>query len=539
MATFQAGEAGTYRLGFTVFNLSDTLYSPLLFVDKEPGTTLKNGVPFAPIPPDENAPPPPVVTIPTVLTDYVELITATSATVVSAVTAHGYADVVDRGVVIGTSSMPTAENSVQLASGAGMGGFDTLCEELLPGTLYYARAYAINSMGIAYGDPISFVTLPAAPVAGAATSFTVTAFQANWSAVTGATGYRLDVSTDEAFADFVTGFEDLDVGNVLMATITGLEEGGPYYYRVRAYNASGTGDDSHVVTVAPRQEQTITFGALADMTFGDAGLTLVATASSGLPVSYEISDPSVASVVDGVLQVVTSGTTVITASQAGNDAWRPAPDVSQALVVVAQVVAGADEDPDGETAETIKENVTLPDPGQQAANQIRVELKIEKRQEDTPAAFLITAQDSLSTQDRELLQAFDIRLLMTIIRPDGSEESSPVGNDQISGNILVRLRVPQEYANRTGLQVVYIDDTGTITPFTTTLVVIDGVNYLEFQTNHFSTYAIIGDELPVIIDAGEASDWTNGAALLLMAVGAVLLTVRDVRRRGSVSWITK
>lgn len=57
-ATFKAAEAGTYRLAFAIFNLTDQQYSPYLFVDKEPGVTLKNGEPFGPIPKDPNAPDP-------------------------------------------------------------------------------------------------------------------------------------------------------------------------------------------------------------------------------------------------------------------------------------------------------------------------------------------------------------------------------------------------------------------------------------------------------------------------------------------------
>ncbi len=57
-ATFRAATAGTYRLGFAVFNLTDTILPPYLFVDQEPGATFLNGQPFAPIDPDVNAPPP-------------------------------------------------------------------------------------------------------------------------------------------------------------------------------------------------------------------------------------------------------------------------------------------------------------------------------------------------------------------------------------------------------------------------------------------------------------------------------------------------
>ncbi|WP_413377290.1 immunoglobulin-like domain-containing protein [Alkalihalobacillus sp. 1P02AB] len=58
-ASLTADIAGTYRLGFVVFNLSDTALSPYLFVDQEPGITLKNGEPFGPIEKDPTAPPPP------------------------------------------------------------------------------------------------------------------------------------------------------------------------------------------------------------------------------------------------------------------------------------------------------------------------------------------------------------------------------------------------------------------------------------------------------------------------------------------------
>jgi len=60
-ATFKAGSAGTYILGFAVYNLDDTALSPYLFVDDGAGLTYNNGIPFDPIAPDDNAPPPPAV----------------------------------------------------------------------------------------------------------------------------------------------------------------------------------------------------------------------------------------------------------------------------------------------------------------------------------------------------------------------------------------------------------------------------------------------------------------------------------------------
>lgn len=65
----------------------------------------------------------------------------------------------------------------------------------------------------------------------------------------------------------------------------------------------------------------------------DASLSLQATASSGLTVSYSSSNPAVATVQGNTLTLVGPGTTVITASQAGNDDFDPASLVTQSLIV--------------------------------------------------------------------------------------------------------------------------------------------------------------------------------------------------------------
>jgi hypothetical protein len=55
--TVKAAFAGTYRLGYVVFNLGDIAYPPYLFVEDMAGTTLKDGENFEPIDPDDNPPP--------------------------------------------------------------------------------------------------------------------------------------------------------------------------------------------------------------------------------------------------------------------------------------------------------------------------------------------------------------------------------------------------------------------------------------------------------------------------------------------------
>jgi hypothetical protein len=80
-------------------------------------------------------------------------------------------------------------------------------------------------------------------------------------------------------------------------------------------------------------DQSITFNALPSKIEGDADFNPGATASSGLTVSYTSSNSTVATIVSGLIHIVGAGTSVITASQAGNELFNAAPSVNQTLTV--------------------------------------------------------------------------------------------------------------------------------------------------------------------------------------------------------------
>ena len=112
---------------------------------------------------------------------------------------------------------------------------------------------------------------------------------------------------------------------------------GPHTLTI-GYNGGGnTGLDKLLVTSSSltitgkglaadncKTPQTITFAALPTKLFGDADFALTATASSGLPITYISSDPTVATVTNGMVQMLKAGTTTITALQAGNAVYRSA-----------------------------------------------------------------------------------------------------------------------------------------------------------------------------------------------------------------------
>lgn len=115
---------------------------------------------------------------------------------------------------------------------------------------------------------VSLITVPYTPTANSGSAATCTGFTASWNAVPTATNYLLDVSTVATFATFVSGFHDLNVGNVITYPVTGLTAG-TYYYRIRAKNGS-------LITL---YSNTITYSTLIEPSISVQPVTPVATCS--------------------------------------------------------------------------------------------------------------------------------------------------------------------------------------------------------------------------------------------------------------------
>ena len=81
-----------------------------------------------------------------------------------------------------------------------------------------------------------------------------------------------------------------------------------------------------------QQAQTIAFPNPGTQTYGVAPITLTATATSGLPVTYTVvSGP--ATVAGSVLTITGAGTVSVQANQAGSGQWLPAPPVTDTFTV--------------------------------------------------------------------------------------------------------------------------------------------------------------------------------------------------------------
>lgn len=93
-------------------------------------------------------------------------------------------------------------------------------------------------------------SMTTAPTALPPTGVTGTSFTANWSAVTGATAYQVDISTAPNFSSSLPGYPVTVAAPATSYTATGLACG-LYYYRVRAVGGGcgGTSNWSNVQEV--------------------------------------------------------------------------------------------------------------------------------------------------------------------------------------------------------------------------------------------------------------------------------------------------
>ena len=100
------------------------------------------------------------ITLPIITTSNITSIMPTSADTGGNITSDGGASVTARGVVWSTTQNPTVALPTKTTDGSGIGVFNSNMTNLTPNTQYFIRAYATNNAGTAYGNELSFTTMP-------------------------------------------------------------------------------------------------------------------------------------------------------------------------------------------------------------------------------------------------------------------------------------------------------------------------------------------------------------------------------------------
>lgn len=118
--------------------------------------------------------------------------------------------------------------------------------------------------------------------------------------------------------------DTLLIKGVGTTTITASQPGNAYYNMASPINRE---------LKVTKADQTIVFEPLLSRTIGDDDFELTATVESGLGITFVSSNESVATIVGKTVTIVGEGTTIITATQEGNENYNAAIPVDQTLIV--------------------------------------------------------------------------------------------------------------------------------------------------------------------------------------------------------------
>lgn len=180
------------------------------------------------------------------VTHDVSEITSNSAICGGTITSDGGTKVTGRGVCWSTETYPSLDDS-KTEDGAGAGTFTSELTGLNGDTTYYVRAYAINVVGVSYGQQVSFRTMSGPP---SLTTAEVTQVNDS-SAVSGgiitndgagpitARGVCWSTQENPSIEDNCTN--DGTGTGAFVSQITELESSTTYYVRAYATNSYGTG----------------------------------------------------------------------------------------------------------------------------------------------------------------------------------------------------------------------------------------------------------------------------------------------------------
>lgn len=117
-------------------------------------------------------------------------------------------------------------------------------------------------------------------------------------------------------------------------TIMQIADTGLYHYLRYLAPIAGYGDVAEIQFWGiAKANQNITFDSLPTTRPGDPDVTPTAVSSAGLPLTFTSSDTTVAIITGGDIQILAAGTSIITASQAGNASYNSASASSRLTVL--------------------------------------------------------------------------------------------------------------------------------------------------------------------------------------------------------------
>jgi len=182
----------------------------------------------------------------TLSTDTVKNIGITNALMGGEITYDGGKVVTDRGICFSQTKAPTIKD-LKISVGDGEGKFAIVASQLKENTLYYVRSFAVNSIGIAYGNERNFTTLdyrlvklktnPASDIGMFLATLHGEVFDDGGGHIM-ERGFLMSLSPNPSLSDMKFVSSQSVVGP-MKTVVTELIENTTYYYRSFAKNEKG------------------------------------------------------------------------------------------------------------------------------------------------------------------------------------------------------------------------------------------------------------------------------------------------------------
>lgn len=197
---------------------------------------------------------------------------------------------------------------------------------------------ATNTLTIDRTAPAAPTGVTASPGALTATSTNVT-FTANIaasSATGGSAEFYLNgvlLGTDASIAagDTTVSWSPATATNAALKAV--IASGGSITVVLKDAAGNSSSSTALALAVDYRQAQTISGLVVSNQTFSSTAISLNLTATSGLAVALSSSTPSVCSATGLQITMLASGTCIVSADQAGNSNFLPAPTVTQSFTI--------------------------------------------------------------------------------------------------------------------------------------------------------------------------------------------------------------
>nr|WP_314524877.1 Ig-like domain-containing protein [uncultured Brevundimonas sp.] len=130
----------------------------------------------------------------------------------------------------------------------------------------------------------------------------------------------------------------VSISGYVVTYIPATNYAGPDSFTFTAIGVGGTSVIGTVSLTVDQGTQAISFGALSNALLSAAPLTLSATASSGLAVTFFSDTTAICTVSGTSLTLIQTGTCTIRAEQSGNATWAGAPSVSRSFTVTPAIL---------------------------------------------------------------------------------------------------------------------------------------------------------------------------------------------------------